>query len=126
VRLPRCVRDDGPERKTTTRGSGWNPHASCEQPLSQASGLTSGDLKGRAGWRPYLTIIPLKYRDALEHSGNPKDTSEIMVEVQTLGRACDRRRVPFENLERAVGGEPTGPLRYGDEQVPLIAEIIRQ
>ena len=27
-----------------------------------------------------------------------------------------RRRVPFENFERAVGGEPAGPLSLGGEQ----------
>ena len=47
---------------------------------------------------------PPKYRDALERSGNPKDTREILVEGRVLGRACDWRRVPFENLS----GRPAG------------------
>jgi hypothetical protein len=38
---------------------------------------TGGDLK-----RVAPAATPSKYRDALERSGNPKNTSEIMVEGQ--------------------------------------------
>jgi hypothetical protein len=54
---------------------------------------------------------PPKYRDALERSGNPKDTREIMVDGKSGAPGLRLRpRTPFKNLERATGGEPACPL----------------
>ena len=68
---------------------------------------------------------PRKYRAPSNDRAIRRSTREIMVDAQQLGRACDRRRVPFVRFERKGAGTGQGadrPALQGASNSSSLAE----
>jgi hypothetical protein len=125
VRLQRYVRDDG--IGTPNGRAGWNPDAlrrDIRRPSTVSTGAVRADLaRGEGRGRSQGGCIPWGGRKCSTQPGGHtnrkspkyrairKDARDHGVGELGAPLATAAAR-PFENLKRAVGGEPIGPLNF--------------